>query len=162
MSLSPDERNRLIDQYAAGPARLKAALANTPTAALQFRPRPGEWSVHEIICHCADSESMSYGRIRLIVADGDAVIQGYDQEDWARRFDYHSLPLDLAMITVEAVRANTTPILRRLTDADWRKSARHTQSGPMSGDDWLRVYAAHLDEHVAQIEGNLAAWRQTR
>jgi hypothetical protein len=36
---------------------------------------------------------------------------------------------------------------------------RHTQSGPYGTDDWLRIYAGHLEVHSAQIRRNLAAWK---
>ena len=39
MALDRATRERLIEQYAAGPARLKAALAAVPPAALQWRPK---------------------------------------------------------------------------------------------------------------------------
>ena len=39
--MTKQEREKLIETYAAGPARLKAALAAVPKAALQWRPKPG-------------------------------------------------------------------------------------------------------------------------
>jgi hypothetical protein len=36
---------------------------------------------------------------------------------------------------------------------------RHSQSGPYSTDDWLRIYAEHLEAHAAQIGRNLLAWQ---
>ena len=116
MPLVKADRDRLIEQYARGPARLEQALANVPSAALQWRPTPAEWSAHEIIVHCADSESNAYARIRYLVTEKDALIVGYDQEAWARRFDYHALPLDPALATVKAVRAMTAELIRRLPD----------------------------------------------
>ena len=44
MPLTRSERERLIQQYADGPARLEGALAEVPAAARQWRPAPGEWS----------------------------------------------------------------------------------------------------------------------
>jgi hypothetical protein len=153
------EREALIARYEAGPARLKAALAAVPPEALQWRPAPGEWSAHEIVVHCADSEANAALRIRYLAAEPDPLIVGYDQEEWARRFDYHALPLEPALLTVEAVRANTVPLLRRLPAEAWAKVGRHSESGSYSADRWLQIYAAHLDEHAAQIEANVAAWR---
>jgi len=155
------ERKVLIDQYAAGPARLRAALATVPPEALQWRPAPGEWSAHEVVVHCADSESNSYCRVRYLLAEPDPVIVGYDQERWARDFDYHALPLEPALATVDAVRGNTVPLLRRLPDEAWTRRGRHTESGPYGMLDWLRVYADHLEGHARQIEATVAAWRQT-
>lgn len=157
--LLQDERAVLIQQYAAGPARLQAMLATVPSAALQWRPAPGEWSAHEIILHCADSETNSAARIRYLVAEEDPQILGYDQDNWATTFDYHALPLQPALATVIAVRANTVPLLLRLPEAAWSRAGQHTESGRYSAEDWLRTYAEHLELHVAQLRDNLGAWR---
>ena len=157
--MTPGERRALITKYAEGPAKLRAALAEVPTEALQWRPAPGKWSVHEVIVHCADSESNAHGRIRTLVAEQDPQIVGYDQDEWARKFDYHSRSMELALATVEAVRANTLPIIEALTDADWAKVGTHTESGRYGAEDWLKSYGDHLQVHSAQIRRNLAAWR---
>src|SRR3982751_2944227 len=122
------EREALIARYESGPARLKAALAKVPPEALQWRPAPGEWSAHEIVVHCADSEANAALRIRYLVAEPDPLIVGYDQEEWARRFEYHSLPLEPALLTVAAVRANPAPLLRRLPAGAWATVGRHSES----------------------------------
>ena len=157
--LAAAERATLIAQYADGPRRLRAAFEAVPPAARQWRPAPGEWSAHEVVVHCADSETQSASRIRVLVADGDPVIQGYDEAAWAREFDYHAHPLDIALDTVAAVRGNTTALLRRLPEAAWAKVGRHTESGRYGADDWLTIYADHLEVHARQIEANVAAWR---
>jgi hypothetical protein len=162
VSLTRQEREGLIARYAAGPARLRAALAAVPPEAMQWRPAPGEWSAHEVVCHCADSETNSYARIRYLLSEKDPVIQGYDQEQWARDFDYHAAPLAPALATVEAVRANTAALIRRLPEAAWAREGRHTESGRYTAEDWLRIYAEHLEGHARQIEANVAAWRAAR
>ena len=158
MPFSPQERAALIERYARGPALLKAALAKVPREALQWRPAPTRWSAHEIIVHCADSETNAHARLRYLLAEQEPVIEGYDQDRWARQLDYHALPLEPALATVEAVRANTVPILKRMTDPDWRRIGRHTESGPYAVEDWLAIYAEHLEKHSRQIERNLTAW----
>jgi hypothetical protein len=159
MPLSPAGRERLIRQYGDGPARLKAALAQVPAEALTWRPAPGEWSAHEIVCHCADSEANAGMRIRYLVAERQPVIAGYDQDAWAVTLDYHGHPIAPALALVEAVRANTLALIRRLPDAAWSREGRHTESGRYTAEDWLAIYADHLDGHAHQIEANLAAWR---
>ena len=159
MPLTAADRDRLIQQYADGPARLRAAFATVPAEARQWRPAPGEWSAHEVVVHCADSETQSASRIRVLVSDKHPVIQGYDEAQWARDFDYHAHPLDVAFTTVDAVRANTRALLRRLPDAAWSKVGHHTESGRYTAEDWLRIYADHLENHARQIEANVAAWK---
>lgn len=162
MGLDRQERERLIQQYAEGPERLRGALSTVPPEAMQFRPKAGEWSAHEVVCHCADSETNAYARIRFLVAEKDPTIVGYDQENWARVFDYHSLPLDPALAVVESVRASTTALIRKLPEDAWRRGGRHTESGPYTAEDWLKIYADHLDGHAKQIEDNVAAWRKSK
>jgi hypothetical protein len=158
MGLTRAERHDLIQQYADGPARLRAALERAPAAMRQWRPAPGAWSVHEIICHCADSETNAAGRIRYLVTEPEPLIVGYDQDAWALQLDYHAHPLEPALAAVDAVRANTAVLLRRLPEAAWARAGRHTESGRYSAEDWLAIYAVHLADHARQIEYNLAAW----
>jgi hypothetical protein len=162
MALEARERDELIARYAAGPERLRAALARVPAEAIQWRPGPGRWTVHEVVCHCADSETNAALRIRYLTVEKEPVILGYDQDAWAAQLDYHAHPLPLALATVEAVRANTVPLLRRLPEGAWARVGRHTESGVYGSEDWLRSYAEHLEKHSRQIERNLEAWRAAR
>jgi hypothetical protein len=156
------ERDHLIERYAEGPYALREALSKAPAAMRKWRPEPNEFSVHEIIVHCADSETNSHGRIRYVLAEDNPTITGYDPDNWAKTFDYMDHPLDAALLTVEAVRANTVPILHRLKDADWAKAGTHSESGPYSAEDWLRIYSAHCHDHAAQIERVVEAWQQSQ
>lgn len=159
MPLSRSDRAALIDRYEAGPSVLEAALEAVPEGAMLFRPAPDAWSVHEIILHCGDSETMAASRIRLVATQEDATVVAYDEADWAIRLDYHALPLGPALTAVAAVRANTTALIRTLPDAAWERAGHHTASGRYSAEDWLRTYAAHLHDHADQIAANVAAWR---
>jgi hypothetical protein len=159
MPMSREEREALIEQYARGPERVREALAKAPKEALQWRPEPGKWSVHELVVHCADSETNAALRIRYLLAEKEPLIVGYDQDAWARLFDYHAQPLEGSLAAAAAARERTVPLLRQMSESDWVKAGRHTESGPYSAEDWLRIYAAHLEGHAKQIERNVQAWK---
>jgi hypothetical protein len=158
MAISHNEREALIEQYARGPERIREALGRVPKAALAWRPAAGKWSVHEVVVHCADSETNAALRIRYLIAEKEPLIVGYDQDAWARVFDYHAQPLEDSLAVTSAARGRTVPLLRRLTDAEWTKEGRHTEAGRYTAEDWLRIYAAHLEGHAKQIDRNLEAW----
>jgi hypothetical protein len=156
-----EERESLIQRYAEGPGRLEQALAKVSEAARMWRPAPGKWTVHEIIVHCADSEANAHMRIRYLIGELDPVIVGYDQDHWATVLSYHEHPLEPALAAVRAVRANTVPLLKRLTEAQWQKTGRHTEhSSGYGAEQWLAIYAEHLEVHARQIERNLGAWER--
>jgi hypothetical protein len=152
------ERSARINRYRQGPDDLDAALATVPAAALQWRPGPGKWSVHEVVVHCADSEVNAHMRLRYLVAEPEPLILGYDQDRWAIEMDYHAHPLEPALATIRAVRANTVLLLGRLTEAQWRKTGRHTEHPVYGVGKWLETYAEHLEVHARQIMRNVEAW----
>ena len=161
MALDAAARKPFLDRYGAGAALLRQAWEEVPAAARTWRPGDGQWSAHEVVVHCADSETYAAIRIRLLLAEAEPLIVGYDENAWARRFDYHATDPELALRLVETVRAHTSATLAKLSGEAWGRVGRHTHSGPYGTDDWLRSYAQHLEIHAAQIRRNLAAWRGT-
>lgn len=162
MPLNQEERSKLIQQYIEGPTLLHAAWSEVPAEARTWRPSESEWSAHEIIVHCADSETFAATRIRLLISDPNPIIVGYDQDEWVDIFRYLDRSTELAFDTIRAVRANTVPVILAMPDAAWQASGSHTQSGRFTAEDWLRSYGVHLHEHATQIEANLQAFRKAQ
>ena len=158
MSMDADARKPFLERYRTGPVLLRQAWEKVPLEARAWRPGEGKWSAHEVVVHCADSETYAAIRIRLLVAEAEPLIVGYDETVWARRFDYQAADPELALHLVETVRVHTAAMLARLPDEAWGRMGRHTHSGPYGTDDWLRSYGEHLEVHAAQILRNLAAW----
>jgi hypothetical protein len=112
-----------------------------------------------VACHCADSEVNAAARIRYLVCEPQPVVQAYEESVWAVTLDYHGHPLEPALAAVRAVRAHTTALLRRLPESAWSREGRHTASGRYTAENWLTIYAEHLENHARQIEANVSAWR---
>lgn len=159
MALSSAERQERIERYARGPEMVRAALARVPEEARRWKPSPERWSVHEIVCHCADAETNAAARIRFVLAETEPTVVGYDQEEWARALDYQDQPLEPALLCIEGTRAHTAALIRRLPEAAWSREGRHTESGRYTAEDWLRLYSEHLETHAAQIDRTFEAWR---
>jgi hypothetical protein len=156
--MTDDVREPLIRRFEQGPANFRATVARVPAAAMKWRPAPDKWSAHEVVVHCADSETNAHGRLRYLLAEKAPVLVGYDQDLWARTLDYHAHPLEPALALIDAVHANTVPLLRGLPPDAWNRTGHHTESGPYTVQMWLRYYAEHLEVHAKQIERNIAAF----
>lgn len=145
------ERRDLLGRYAAGAAAVDDALAAITDDELDRRPPdPGSWTARQVVHHLADSESMSYTRLRRLIADDEPQIEGYDEPAWARRLHYDR-PIGSSVAVLRAVRAGSLDLLRSLTEDEWHRTGTHSESGPYSVEEWLRIYADHPREHAAQI-----------
>jgi hypothetical protein len=155
------DRKELVQRYERGYQLLSEALARVPAEAMKWRPAPDKWSVHEIVCHCADSETNSALRLRYLVGEEQPMIYGYDQDRWARVFDYHSLPIEPSLQQIESVRRWNLELIRRLPDSAWSRSGTHSEmkDQPYTAELWLSIYAEHLEVHARQIDRNIAAWK---
>jgi hypothetical protein len=156
--MEPSERRRLIQQYRDGPRAVREALEGAGQAELDARPAPGKWSAREIVHHLADSEMTSAIRLRRLLAEERPQIQGYDQEEFARRLRYDR-PIQASLQAFAAARETTADILDRMTDADWTREGTHSESGRYSAERWLEIYAAHAHNHADQIRRARAAAR---
>ena len=149
--MTPEERQRLIEQYEAGYAEVERSLRGFPADKLTARPIEGKWTACEIVQHLADSEMNGAIRLRKLLTEDDPQIQGYDQENFAERLRYNERDIAPALEAFRAARATTSQILDRMTADDWARAGTHTESGRYTAEDWLRIYAAHAHNHAAQI-----------
>jgi hypothetical protein len=157
--MDPTERATLIRQYEAAADEVRAAVDGLSDAELDRRPADDPdhgWTARQVVHHLADSEMTSAIRLRKLLAEDDAVIVGYDEEAFARRLHYDARPIGPSLDAMAAARATTAQLLGLLSEDDWARTGTHTESGPYSVEDWLRIYAAHGHDHAAQIRHALA------
>jgi hypothetical protein len=152
--MEPNERRALVEQYRNGPQAVVEAVRGLTDDELDARPDPNEWTVREIVHHLGDSELRAALRIRQLLAEDQPTVQGYDEPEYARRLHYDR-PISSSLDLMRASRASTAELLDRMTEADWSRAGTHTESGPYSAEDWLRIYASHAFDHADQIRRTL-------
>ena len=149
--MTRDERQQLIDQYDDGYRAVAESLLGASDEELDARPAPGKWSAREVVHHLADSEMTAATRLRLLVGTDHPQIQGYDQDEFARRL-FYDRPIEASLDAFKTARRSTSEILQRMSDAEWARAAgTHTQHGPYTAERWLEIYAPHAHRHAAQI-----------
>ncbi len=149
--MTPEERERLIEQYAEGYKEVEKSLEEFPENHLTAHPIEGKWSACEIVQHLADSEMASAIRLRKLLNEERAEIQSYDEAAYAVRLKYNERDMQPALEAFRGARATTAQILRMMTEDDWKRAGTHPEHGSYTAEDWLRIYAAHAHNHAAQI-----------
>jgi hypothetical protein len=159
--MNDEERNLKIEDYGRGCDRLLEALAEIPREAWDFKPAPAEWSVHEIIVHLADSESMAALRARKLIVEPGSTLMAYEEARWADALDYRKQDVEDALQIVKLVRQTTYRLLKAQPPDVFAHSVRHPeQTEPYTFDLWLSIYARHIPDHVDQMKRAYEAWKQ--
>ena len=158
------DREEKIEEYGRGFELFVAALAECPREAWEFKPASNEWSVHEIIIHMADSETIGAVRARKLIAEPGSTLMPYDETGWAVRLNYAKQNLEDALQTFRLARQTTYNVLRIIPDSVFEHQVFHPERvHPEYGerytlDKWLYIYTAHIREHIGQMQKNYQAW----
>ena len=149
-------RRALVEKYKDGYWVVSQALQGISEQELDARPAPGKWSSREIVHHLADSEMTSAIRLRRLIAEDRPMIQGYNQDEYARRL-YYGRPIQASLEAFRAARETTAQILERMSETEWAREGTHSESGRYSVERWLEIYANHAHNHADQIRRARAA-----
>ena len=155
------EIDEKIEQYGRGFLLLSAALAEVQREAWSYRPAPNEWSVHEIIVHMADSESMSALRARKLIAEPGSMLMGYEEAKWADALGYKEQSVEDALEIIRLARQSTYELLKRQPDQVFTHSVIHPEypDDPYTFEDWLNIYARHIPDHIEQLKRSYQSWK---
>jgi hypothetical protein len=133
------------------PARLREVVTGLSDDQLDTPYRPGGWTVRQLVHHLADSHINSYVRFRLALTEDEPTIKPYNEGLWAELEDARGLPVDVSLKLLEVLHTRLVALLRSLTPCDWERQFRHPESGIVSLDRNVALYAWHGNHHVAHI-----------
>jgi len=163
--MTPEERKEKIEEYGRGYELFAAALSGISREAWEFKPAPNEWSVHEVIIHMADSESIGAARARKLIAEPGSTLMPYDETGWAVKLHYAEQNLEDALQTFRLARQTTYDLLKMIHDDVFEHQVFHPEMvHPEYGehytlDKWLYIYIDHIREHIEQVQKTYQAWK---
>jgi uncharacterized damage-inducible protein DinB len=146
-----EDRQRLVGEIAATPARLREALRGLSEQQLDAPYREGGWTLRQVVHHLADSHMNAYVRFRLALTEETPVIKPYAEARWAELSDARSAPVEPSLGLLESLHERWVRLLGSLTSQDWARKFRHPELGEVSLDKNLAIYAWHGKHHAAHI-----------
>jgi DinB family protein len=149
--VSPELRQRHIDEIAAAPARFRDAVRGLNDSQLDTPYRAGGWTVRQVVHHFADSHMNAYVRFRLALTEDEPTIKPYDQTKWAELKDATSEPVEVSLQLIDALHRRWVVLLNSLSDADFARRLRHPELGIVRLDTYLASYGWHCRHHAAHI-----------
>jgi hypothetical protein len=142
-------RSTLIEQYLAGPAELRAAVAGMSREQLVAHPVPGKMSTLEVVCHIADFEPVYADRMKRVIALDKPTLLGADENLFRATLAYHERDVEEELAIVERTRSQMARILRTLGDVGWQRVGMHNERGPMTLEAIVTTITRHIPHHVS-------------
>jgi hypothetical protein len=147
---SHDERAALIDQIAATPESMRAAVRGLSHEQLDTPYRPDGWTVRQVVHHVPESHMHSYIRFKLAITEDEPTIKPYFEDRWAQLPDALA-PIEPSLDLLEALHGRWVWFLRSLKDEDFDRTFNHSELGSVSLKKNVALYAWHGRHHVAHI-----------
>ena len=139
-----------IEVIAATADRLQAAAERLGQKRVNLSPAPGKWSPREILCHLADTEITFAFRLRQAMAEPYHVVQPYDQDLWAKR--YNAYDASTAIGVFRAVRDWNRTFISGVSQEEFGKKLTHPERGEMTFRVLVETIAGHDLNHLKQLD----------
>jgi uncharacterized damage-inducible protein DinB len=149
--LSDDQRIKFLEDIEQAPARLKAAVKGLSAQQLDTPYREGGWTVRQVVHHVPDSHLNSYIRFKLALTEEEPTIRPYMEDRWAELPEAKTAPIELSLSLLEDLHKRWMLMLRAIQPAEWKRTFRHPEIGPMTLEKNLALYAWHGRHHVAHV-----------
>ncbi len=149
--LTPEQKNQFLDDIEQTPARLRVAVRGLSGPRLDTPYREGGWTVRQVAHHIPDSHMNSYIRFKLALTEDSPIIKPYQEDRWAELPEAKQAPIEVSLALLDSLHRRWILVLRNLTDADWQRTFRHPELGPMTLEKTLALYSWHGRHHVAHI-----------
>ncbi len=140
-----------VDEIAALPAAMRAAVQGLTLAQLETPYRDGGWTVRQVVHHVPDSHMHAYTRVKFALTEESPTIRPYDEGAWSQLPDVVALPIDVSLTLLDAIHTRWIACVRGLTESQFARVFVHPELGPQRVDLSLLRYAWHGRHHVAHI-----------
>lgn len=150
----------LLERYRRGAELLAVATTGAAGSELDFKPAEDKWSVRQITCHLADSESVAVMRFRQLIAEENPALMGWDQNAWAAKLGYEKRKISQALEIFRTLRLANYELLKDQPAEAFERGGTHSTRGPMTLLQMLRLLAEHAENHAKQIQGVRAAFKE--
>jgi len=132
--------------------KLQKLIKSLSKKQMKRRPAPERWSIAEILAHLADTEVVSSWRMRLIMGSDGTPILGFDQDAWAKTFDYANRDPKHSLRVFRTLRENNLALLKSVPRKLWENHGMHSERGKETIAVIVRMFAGHDMNHLQQIE----------
>lgn len=150
-AVSAADRQQFLTAIQNTPTMLRAAVEGLDDAQLDTPYRDGGWTLRQVIHHLPDSHVNAYVRCKMALTEEQPTIKTYVEHRWAELPDGKSAPIEVSLLLLDATHRRWSACLGALPAQAFARQLLHPESGPMSLDTLLALYAWHGRHHIAHV-----------
>lgn len=153
----------LISALETAPDVIIPLIREVPPQILKRRPSPGKWSAYENAIHLSQSDAAFRARLDLILSEPEPVIKSIENSPEDEAGAMLDVDLDESLDRYVRERASLVERLKKLSPAEWQKTAIHEAFDHYSVFIMFRHLYLHEMHHASVIEQLLLKkeWDQT-
>ena len=148
--ITPERRKAAIDELAATPGKMRAAVQGLNEAQLDTPYRDGGWTVRQVVHHVPDSHVNALIRLKLALTEDKPTIKPYNETAWAELADA-KMPIEASQTLLDSVHARWDRVWRSMKPEDFTRKLVHPDHGERTVDWLLFLYEWHGKHHTAHI-----------
>ncbi|MFY0627225.1 MAG: putative metal-dependent hydrolase [Reichenbachiella sp.] len=134
------------------PEKVSTVTQGLSEAQLDWKYRPGGWSIRQLIHHCADSHMNSFIRFKLTLTEDLPTIRPYFEDRWAEMSDYLGMSIKPSLLVLEGLHERWSKLMLDLNQSDLIKEFVHPEHGhKVSLTTNIALYNWHCKHHLAHI-----------
>src|SRR5260370_30032729 len=127
--VSPARRQQAIEEIAAAPSKMRAAVKGLSDPQLDTPYREGGWTVRQFVHHVPDSHLNAYARLKLALTEDKPPITPYNEAAWAELADSKSTPIEVSQTLLDSVHARWDRLWRSVKPEPFCRGLGHPHPG---------------------------------
>src|SRR6202051_5134534 len=152
-SATEQQLRQWIDEIAAAPAQLRAAVGSLSAEQIDTPYRPGGWTVRQVVHHVPESHMNAYIRFKLALTEDVPTVKPYDEAAWANLPDIETTPMEVSLSLLDALHYRWVRTLAFIDESGFARKYKHPEMGIVRLDGDLALYSWHGKHHVSHIHG---------
>lgn len=140
------------------PKQVEAITKDLSSTELNWKYRPGGWTIKQVVHHCADSHMNSLIRFKLTLTEDTPTIRPYFEDRWAELPDSLDEDISTTLVLLKGIHAKLVAVIQNMKPEDFQKEYVHPEHGAtFSLAEVVGTYAWHSQHHLAHIKQALEA-----
>ena len=152
--LEPLPPDQALEKLAAVPDTVMGLIRRLSEDQMARQPKPGEWSIHEVLVHIMLAQELLAGRVKKMLAEDNPSLSAMSASELQ---DVDAISAREVLDVFRTSREKTVADLRAAAPLGWWRTGEHEEFAMVTVLQQASYFARHDHNHLTQIRQILKA-----